>query len=363
MKKIFRISIFIIACLCGQLSKAQDKNDEKIIVITLDGLRWQELFGGADSLFINNESFVENREALKKRFWAKTAIERREILFPFFWNYVVENGILLGNRWENNKVNLTNTMAFSYPGYNEILTGKADDKHINSNDKIYNPNKTILEIANSTNRFNGKVLAFGSWDVFPFILNEKRSGIPVNAGYRSSLSKNPSKEALFLDKIQKETPKRWGGVRFDVFTHNYALEALKHDKPSILYIAYGETDDFAHDGRYDQYLNSANRTDQMIKEIWEYVNSDPFYKGKTTILMTTDHGRGTGTDEDNSWRHHGTNIPGANQTWFIAFGNKIKAKGEVKANAQYYTEQFAPTIAKILHLSTEFPASTLPILD
>ncbi len=361
MKTILRISILAVVLFTVQLVQAQ--KEEKLVIITLDGLRWQELFGGADSLLINDERFVENKDELKEQFWAASAKERREILLPFFWNHVAKNGVMLGNRYKGNKVNLTNTMVFSYPGYNEILTGKADDKNINSNDKINNPNKTLLEVANNTADFRGKVLAFGSWDVFPYIINEERSGIPVNAGYRKSLAKEPSKKALFLDKIQEQTPKRWGGVRFDVFTHNYAMEALKHQKPDILYIAYGETDDFAHDGRYDHYLKSAHQTDQMIREVWEYVNSDPYYKGRTSILITTDHGRGTGVEKDNTWRGHGNSIPGADQTWIVAFGNKIKNLGELKENKQYYTTQFAPTLAKIIDLNFKSEAKVLPILN
>ncbi|MDN3594800.1 alkaline phosphatase family protein [Zunongwangia endophytica] len=340
----------------------QAQQDDKVIVITLDGLRWQELFGGADSTFINNEDFVDNIRGLNNQFWADTPEKRRELLFPFFWNHIAQNGVMLGNRRENNKVNLTNTRVVSFPGYNEILTGKADDTNIKGNDKIYNPNKTFLEIANNTDQFSGKVLAFGSWDVFPFILNEKRSGLPVNAGYRSSLAEDPSAKELFLDKIQKETPKRWGGVRFDVFTNNYAMEALKHQKPDILYIAYGETDDYAHDGRYDHYLTSARRTDDMIKEIWTYISNDNYYKGKTSILITTDHGRGTGTTADNNWKHHGQSIPNSNQTWIAAFGANIKNMGELKEENQYYTAQFAPTVAKILKLEIESDAAILPIL-
>ena len=359
MKKLF---VFLAAVFLGFFpSHAQQK--DKVIVITLDGLRWQELYGGADSLFISNEEFVSNPEALKDTFWAKTKEERRKILLPFIWSTVAEDGVLLGNRWEGNMVNLTNSMLFSYPGYNEILTGKVDDERINSNEKHYNPNVTILELANLTERYKNRVEAFGSWDVFPFILNEKRNNIPVNAGYRTTSAENPTEKELYLDRIQAQTPRRWEGVRFDVFTHNYALESLKSRKPDVLFVSYGETDDFAHDGRYDQYLKSARRTDQMIKELWEFVSTDPYYKGKTSVFITTDHGRGTGVSENNSWRHHGSSIPVADQTWIIAFGNHLVSSGEVMQNEQYYVTQFAPTIAKILNLDlgTEIPA--LPVLE
>ena len=49
---------------------------------------------------------------------------------------------------------------------------------------------------------------------------------------------------------------------------------------------------FAHDGRYDHYLEAAHNTDQMIKDLWDYCQNDTVYKGKTTFIITTDHGRG-----------------------------------------------------------------------
>lgn len=345
----------------ASLIQAQDR--DKVIVISLDGLRWQELFGGADSLFINSKDFVSNPEALNDEFWAETREERREKLMPFFWNYVAKNGVMLGNRWKGNKVNLTNTMLFSYPGYNEILTGKADDERVNSNSKTHNYNVTILEKANQSKVYKGKVEAFGSWDVFPYILNEVRSGIPVNAGYRTAISSNPSQKELFLDVIQEQTPKRWSSVRYDTFTHNYAMESLRNRKPDVLYIAYGETDDFAHNGLYDHYLKSARMTDQMIKEVWEFVSTDPYYKGRTSILITTDHGRGTGVTPDNDWRHHGASIPVADQTWIIGLGNHIQALGEVSSNEQYLVPQFTATLAYILDIELDYDVPVLPILE
>src|SRR6185295_20101377 len=93
---------------------------ENVILITLDGMRWQEVFGGAESRLISNKKFVSDTTALKKLYWAETPGERREKLMPFFWHVMATKGQLYGNRNLGNKVNTTNKMWFSYPGYNEI---------------------------------------------------------------------------------------------------------------------------------------------------------------------------------------------------------------------------------------------------
>ncbi|MEH6659178.1 alkaline phosphatase family protein [Leeuwenhoekiella marinoflava] len=327
-------------------TQAQSNEDQKVILITLDGFRWQELFSGADPKLIRNTQYVHDTTGLKSKFWRETEAERREALLPFIWNEVVNQGEIHGNRKSGSRVNLTNAMWFSYPGYNEILTGKADDKNIRSNDKIYNPNVTVLEELNNTSKYKGKVAAFTSWDVFPYIINDKRSGIPVNAAFDSAKDTPLSDREIFLNKLQKEIPSPWGSVRLDAFTHNYALEYMQKNHPSLVYIAYGETDDFAHDGAYDAYLNSAHTTDTMIKELWNYVQSDPFYEDKTTIIITTDHGRGT--EPLDTWRSHGSTISGADQTWMIILGSQAIKTGEVKEKEQLYTNQIAHCIKKML---------------
>ena len=63
---------------------------------------------------------------------------------PFLWNVLAKNGVLIGNRDSGSNMGVTNEYWFSYPGYNELLTGKTDP-NIDSNKAIDNPNTTILE--------------------------------------------------------------------------------------------------------------------------------------------------------------------------------------------------------------------------
>ena len=147
-----------------------------------------------------------------------------------------------------------------------------------------------------------------------------------------------------LNKMQEVMPRYWGEERFDAFTYAYALETMKKDHPKVIWVAFGDTDEWAHAGKYDFYLEATHGTDDMIRQIVEYCESDPFYKGKTTYLMTTDHGRGN----RGAFRDHGTGTRGSENTWMIAFGKGIQRLGETSANGPFYTRQFAATIADIL---------------
>ena len=339
------LTAIILEALISWSAQAQPSlRTEHVILITLDGLRWQELFTGADLSLIGDEDFVGEPDILKHRFWDEDAMIRRIRLMPFFWSVIAEEGRIYGNRAHGSLVNLTNNFWFSYPGYNEILTGFIDDR-ITSNDKIDNPNVTVLEYINGLPEFRNSVAAFASWDVFPYIINEQRSGVPVNAGFRSAEGDLTDHER-FLNEIQPQIPSPWTTVRFDAFTHHYAMEYLEKYAPRLLYISYGETDDFAHDGKYDQYLNSAAQTDAFINDIWTWVQSHAPYRNATTLIITTDHGRGT--QPKDAWKSHGTEINGSDQIWFAVIGPDTTPMGEIKTGGQYYQNQIARTGAAFL---------------
>lgn len=344
MRPFFLVLGFL---LCISTIDAQPgRKTENVIFITLDGLRWQELFMGSVDSLLFDKTYTHDTARLAAKFWAENPEERRRKLMPFFWSVIQEKGQLYGNRQFGNKVDCANRMWFSYPGYNEILCGKPDDARINSNSKVPNPNVTVLEFLHSKPAFRDRVAAFGSWDVFPFIINRERCGFPVNAGFEPVEGWDLTCTEKTLNKMQRETPSPWNSVRLDAFTHNYAMEHLKKYKPRLLYIAYGETDDFAHDGRYDFYLEAAYNTDQLIAEIWDLVQSHPDYRDKTTLFITTDHGRGH-TPKDH-WKHHGIKIEDAGEIWFAVIGPDTPARGELKTSGQWYQAQSAATVARLL---------------
>jgi membrane-anchored protein YejM (alkaline phosphatase superfamily) len=323
---------------------AQVPETRNVILITIDGLRWQEAFSGADRQIMDNDSFVsaDDRGALEERFWAATPTSRRRKLMPFVWDSVSTLGVIFGNRSAGSRVNITNSRAFSYPGYNEILTGFADDR-IDSNDKNNNANVTVLEWLNMQEELKGKVAAYASWDVFPYIINESRAELPVNAGFepvRGVVSRTES----VLNKLQVEIETPWESERFDGFTHYLAMEYLARERPRLLYIGYGDTDEYAHSGDYGAYLTAANRVDSYIAQLWNWVQSDPEYRDKTTFVVAVDHGRGTGE----RWVGHGADWEGSDAVWIAVFGPDTPPLGEYRERSQLYQDQIAATVAAFL---------------
>ena len=316
---------------------------ENIFIITTDGFRWQEVFTGADSGMISSTNFVEDTSLIKQLYWDENVNIRRRKLMPFMWDVIAQKGQLYGNRLLGNKANVANLYKISYPGYNEIFTGYTDP-FITTNLPRENQNINILEYLNNEKEYHGKVVAFSSWTVFPYILNVQRSGLPVNSGYESIQDENTDTAFQLIDKVQDNVQHK-SHTRYDQLTFLNAREYIEQHHPKIVFIGLGETDEFAHEGHYDKYLQQASSIDKMISDLWYYVQTNPFYKNKTTFIITTDHGRG---ETANSWHKHSLFVKGSAKTWMAMIGPGIAPAGEMKAEQQVYQKQIASTIAALL---------------
>ena len=316
-----------------------------LLLVTLDGLRPEELFTGADRRLIDKEiGGVELPQEVLNRFWDEDPKARREKLMPFFWQVIARHGQVFGDPAASSAVKVTNGRYFSYPGYQEILCGFPDDE-IDSNDKQHNRNVSVLEWLHQRSGFAGQVAAFASWDVFPFILNQPRSGIYVNAGWQDLDVVASQERRDLLNQGQRELPHFWSGVRWDHITFAGAMEYLQVKEPRVLYLALGETDDWCHSERYDLYLDAARRADAYLRTLWEFVQQSPRYRGKTSMLITTDHGRGDGRE---GWKNHNADLPGSDRIWIGVMGPHTPPLG-VREAVQATQAQVAASAALLLN--------------
>ncbi|MEX1241386.1 MAG: alkaline phosphatase family protein [Cyclobacteriaceae bacterium] len=332
------IAAFTLFCFLPLWDWAQTPQTRNIIIVTLDGFRWQEFYKGADPSIVCRERYVTGEEI--SHFLHESESGRRRLLLPFIWNQVAHDGQLYGNRDFDNRVNCKNDHLLSYPGYSEMLVGFSHKK-VSSNEHVENPHATVLETIQRHASFKNEVAAFATWEAFPYILREARSDIYVNAG--SDLAEgNLSGQERLLNKYHTNT-----GVRSDSLTFQYAMEYMKRERPRVTLVGFDETDQHAHAGRYGEYLEAAHRADKMIGELWEWVQSQPDYRDQTTLLITTDHGRGRGP---NNWRVHQLLAAGSRHIWFAVVGPDTPAFGEMKMKSKTYQNQVAKTIAAFLGL-------------
>lgn len=353
------IAFLLILSSAHSFTCAQERPTDNVIIITLDGLRWQELFTGADSVLINNPEYTRNIQRSKDNYWAPMPEQRRKKLFPFFWSTIDSLGQLHGNRMAGSKVNVLNEYRYSYPGYNEMFTGFPRDTTGKANTGEYpNKNTSVLEFINRLPGYKGKVAVFTSWDAFHAIYAEKRSNIFVNAGYDTIRFQTPAFRLLNEMQWRVHDAGMPPNERSDLFAYYMAKEYIREFRPKVLHIGLVETDNFGHEGNYENTLNSAKIADAWIADLWKMLQSMPGYKGRTTLLLLADHGRGDKIKAQ--WKDHGSEIEGADEIWFAALGAGIRPLGEIRQPEQLYQAQLAQTIAGLLGLTftAEHPVET-----
>lgn len=333
----------LFAVLTGALVLTGQTRTKNVILVTADGLRWQELFRGIDPALMSAKATgMEKADALRKALWRETPEERRRALMPFFWGKLAPSGVVLGNVDKGSSVRVTNGFRVSYPGYSEILTGRAQDDKIRGNDEIRNATPTVLEfLREKLGLARNQVALFASWSVFRFIGEHQPGSIFLNAGYEKAEGTARTRE---LSELQFRVMSPWDSVRHDYITLEMALEHMRKEKPRVIYIALGETDDWAHDRRYDRTLQAVEYFDQALQQIWGFVESSSEYRGRTSLVITSDHGRGS-TIED--WHGHGTKVAGAEQIWTAVCGPDTPARGEVFP-ADASQRDVAPTMLDLL---------------
>src|SRR6202050_333112 len=316
---------------------------QNVVLIVSDGLRWQEIFTGAEQDLLNDKeggSWLSEQE-LRKRYWRPDAAARRAALFPFLWGTVAKQGQIFGNQTVGSVAHVTNGKAFSYPGYNEMSTGFPNDA-IDSNEFGPNPTPTVFEWLNKFDELRGRVAIYGTWNVYDNIFNKKRSGLVMQTGWTPpKVEHKTPRDALLRQLYETDTEFDEEDVSNSLLQITL-LDYVKSAKPRVLFVGYGETDNWAHQGRYDLVLDSAHRFDFFVKQLWDTMQAIPEYRGTTTFIITTDHGRGSGLTE---WKEHGVEEKGSENIWIAVMGPDTAPLGERNHVAPVTQAQIAATVA------------------
>ena len=342
---------------------ARTLKTRNVVLVVSDGLRWQEVFTGADPTLLNekNGGIWDKEQDLKREFWRADARARRELLFPFLWSTVAARGQIFGNQALGSIARVTNGFAFSYPGYNEMLTGHPDAR-INSNEFGPNPNVSVFEWLNTLPELAGHVHVYASWATFRDIFNVARSHLPLQVGWELPYQGTLTPAQALLNELYRTTTRLDDEDVYDSFLQVPLLESVRREQPRVLFVGYGETDNWAHAGRYDLVLHSAHMFDHFVEQLWNTLQSLPAYRDRTTVIITTDHGRGSGPSE---WKEHGVEQKGSENIWLAVLGPDTPPLGEREHAAEVHQAQIAATVAALLgqDYRQAVPAAAAPIAD
>ncbi len=331
------------------LSAYAGRHTENLILITLDGVRIQEIFSGMDPLLADSAAKreISEDEIVRKRYWRGTPEQRREALMPFFWKTLAPMGVVLGNPARGSSVQVSNAIKWSTPGYSEIMTGEVHPE-VRDNTLMRYPHRTFPEFLVSELRLEKSAVAqIGSWDGFRMAASSTDDAFFMNGAYETVPADLTTPEMDMLTGLRADVMELWEESSNDVLSLRLAQAYLKKHHPRFLWLGMGQSDDWSHADRYDRLLDYLHLADRLIGELWTTLQTDPAYRGKTTLLITTDHGRGL-TPEN--WIEHDAAIPNSENIWLAVIGPDTPRRGELGPLPTVYQRNIAATVISLYGL-------------
>jgi hypothetical protein len=346
------ITIALISFFVAVPADCAERNTANVILVTLDGVRSEDIFGGLDAALAEHSAkqLYTDIEAVHARFWRETAAERRQVLMPFFWNTLVANGQIYGDATHGSRMQVTNAIKWSTPGYTEILTGAAQPEVIDNTFVRY-PHQTFLEYIRDTLKLKeNKIAQFGSWDGFKFAAASRDDAFVMTGAYDDVPAAYSTPYMDEVAVLRRQVMGLWEEGSNDVLSYRLARAYLAKHEPKVMWLALGQSDDWAHADRYDRLLDYLHLADGLLEDLWRTLQENPAYAGKTTLIVTTDHGRGK-TPAD--WMEHEDNIPGSENIWLAVIGPDTPPLGIGVAPGTVYQHGIAATVLALLGLDAD----------
>ncbi|HSO38080.1 MAG TPA: alkaline phosphatase family protein [Labilithrix sp.] len=289
---------------------------DPVVVVVMDGVRWQEIFRGADPVML---AAAGKAQAMRRRPVAP------EALAPNLHALLAERGAALGAPGRST-IRASGPRFVSLPAYREIFSGASSldclDNHC--------PRITRPTMVDELRDRGGRAAVFASWTPIAFAAARHAEGVVLSAGQGDT----------------KEEP--WpgdGDFRPDRSTAKLALDHLERERPDFLFVGLGEPDEYAHRGDYLGYLDAIAAADAVVGEIVEALRRMGARGARTHLFVTTDHGRAS------TFRDHGGAYPESAPVWLVASGPQVRARGAIVTDEPARLADLAPTMRTLLGLA------------
>jgi hypothetical protein len=315
-KKIILCVITFVLCFvvdanitgANTVDAAIQKAAPKIVLITIDGVRWQDIYNKHDSFSLDND------------------LSGRHVL-PTIYREFIDNGIAVGN---STPAFTENMFHVSQPGYLEIISGYSSRTCFNNYCK---PNTSITLL----NYFANDAAVIASWETIAKTFDNSLAA--VNAGRHIRSSKWDQLNLPNTDTLSDHFDNN--EYRGDEGAYEAAMALLHKRQPEFLWISFGDTDEEAHAGDVNSYWLALNAVDVFILESMKL--TDP----NTVYIVCPDHGR------SNNFRDHGMDAE-SGRVWILMAGAGIPKAGFVSYDRDVYLADIMPTI---MGLSKGIPSS------
>lgn len=339
------LTLALVASACGLRAGAEPDvgppatprtGEGRVVIVTLDGVRWQDMFFGPDRRF-----------GLDDETPPKT-------LLPNLYALTAARGVRIGGAPAPCAVVRTAGAAnLSLPGYLEAFTGRPVGCRDND---CARASFTVLDQAARSGV--PAVTALGSWEVLGrAVTSTPEDGGPVFVSVGRTWPGDPWAEPRPLADYAAAglAAEPWPGIaryRPDLHTARIALETFRTKRPGFMFVGLGDTDELAHHGNYADYWNALRLADTFIGDLAAVIDAEDDWS-RTTVLVLADHGR------EEAFKEHGPDFPESGRSFMFAFGARVARFGDAVAclRDDITLIDVAPTVRVLLGLAPDPAAS------
>jgi hypothetical protein len=302
--------------------------DAHVVVVTLDGVRWQDVF---------DTSLSEQLEHGPSKIGS---------LMPRTRELVSAHGVALGAGGDGCGVVQTASAAnISLPGYLEIFSGRANTCTSNDCDRTTLP--TVFDEAARAGL--GMVASISSWPQIERAVSRGDRGVFVNAGRRAWPGERPASDSPLAQLVDAGDAAAafpsTGDYRPDRYTVPIALQYFREHSPALFHVGLVDADEWAHRDDVVAYATALRASDALIGDLADAIAGSEAGE-RTTVIITTDHGRNETFKDHTGLRYD------SSRTFVLAFGARVPARGVICPTRNHTLTDIAPTVREILGLPT-----------
>jgi hypothetical protein len=125
--------------------------------------------------------------------------------------------------------------------------------------------------------------------------------------------------------------------------------------PKLVIVNLATVDAAGHTGTWSKYTSAIYNADQIIYNLWSKITSDSYYRNKTSLFVTNDHGRHD--DTHGGFQNHGDSCDGCRHIMFFALGPDFKKNYSSQIKRSQI--DICPTVGKLLGFKPTQAAGTI----
>lgn len=306
---LFVLSLFMLS------STVLASSINRVIYITLDGVRWQDLYLTKD-------------------------------YFPLVWSKHAAHLKFYGAP-NSGTASTVASIPISLPSYHSQTSGAVQACDGNECGRI--AVETFLEaLIRSQHWLKKDVATFSSWDKIELAVEHEEGTTFTNSGNKPVVDpeSHEADSVMALINEQQDADQPGSGTRYDKYTFAQALHYFTRYQPRFLWISLNDADELAHEEQLEEYQHSLLAYDRYLDTLFTRLN-DLDLDQQTMVIVTTDHGRGDGAD----WTSHGVEYPGSEHTWAFVLNGALVADREMDGVRYYSTLSIRPSVESVFRIA------------